>query len=294
MSKPASVPTSQTGPTDVSDGLSIAANGKLKVVAAENFYGEVVQAVGGDRVAVQSVINNPVIDPHNYEPTPDAAKVVSEAQMIIYNGIGYDDWMGKLINTSSTPKTVIRVAEDVAGKKAGDNEHVWYDPETMGKLAEVLANQLAKLDPEQASAFRQRAENYKVTLKPLADLEKKLKQATPASVDVTEPVFDYMLQALNFQIQNPRFAKAIEEETDPAPADVARVQDDLKGRKIKFLVKNSQTDSPITADLVNLAKANDIPVVEVTETEPVGKNYVQWMTEQLNQVASALDMHNVK
>src|SRR5208337_4828559 len=69
---------------------------KIKVVAAEDFYGEVAQAVGGDRVVVTSILNDPNVDPHEYEPTADASKAVADAQVVVYTGIGYDDWVDRL------------------------------------------------------------------------------------------------------------------------------------------------------------------------------------------------------
>jgi zinc/manganese transport system substrate-binding protein len=100
-------------------------SGKIKIVAAENFYGEVAQAVGGDLVEVTSLLTSPDMDPHDFEPTPQASKNVDAAKIVIYNGIGYDEWMTKIIAASSDAKnkTVIAVSSDVMGKKAGDNEH---------------------------------------------------------------------------------------------------------------------------------------------------------------------------
>lgn len=264
------------------------ATGKIHIVAAEQFYGEVAQAVGGERVDVRSIISGPDADPHDFDPTPDTSKAVDGAQVVIYNGLGYDDWMEKLIKASSDKgKTVIRVGEDVAGKKDGDNEHVWYEPGTMPKLAAAIADKLAALDPPHADDYRNQAKQYEATLAPLNDLVARLKQPSPSPVAVSEPVFDYMLNALNFTVTNPKFAKAVEEETDPAPADLARLTDDIKNKKIRFFVRNVQTESPQVKNVAELAQANQIPIIEVTETQPAGKTYVEWMTGQLSQVEKA-------
>lgn len=262
---------------------------KIKAVAAENFYGEVIQAVGGDSVEVTSVLNNPNIDPHAYEPTTDAAKAVSDAQVIIYTGIGYDEWMDKLIkaNSSEIPKVVINVGEDLLGKKDGDNPHIWYDPTTMPKLATRVADELAKLNPSQDQAYHQKALDYIASLQPINDKIQKIQQ-TSASIAVSEPVFDYMAAALNLSISDPKFAKAIEEGTDPAPRDVANLQNNIEGKEIKLFIYNIQTQSPTVENIVKLANSAGIPVVEVTETEPTGKNYLQWMTDQLDEVGKAL------
>jgi zinc/manganese transport system substrate-binding protein len=230
------------------------------------------------------------MDPHDYEPTPDASKAIDGAKVVIFNGIGYDEWSQKLIDASgdATNKTVIRVASDVMGRQDGDNEHVWYNPETMPKYADYLAEQLGKLDPEHKDDFAKQAEAYKATLAPFTDEVASLQQTSPLPIAVSEPVFDYMAEALNLQVTDEKFELAAEEETDPAPADVAKLQDDIKNNKIKFFVNNIQASSQTVQNLVDLAKQSGVPVVEVTETLPSGKTYLQWMTDQLNQIQDAL------
>jgi zinc/manganese transport system substrate-binding protein len=263
--------------------------GKIKVVAAENFYGEVAQAIGGDRVDVTTILKNDV-DPHDYEPTIETSKLVNDGQVIIYNGAGYDEWIDKVLiaGSSTNSKSIVKVAEDIMGKKEGDNEHVWYDPSTMPKLADQIADNLAKLDPTQKEAYHQRAQAYITSLNPLKERVEKLKQASATEIDVSEPIFDYMAEALNLKINDSRFAKAVDEGTDPSPADYAALQNDFKEKKVKLFVQNIQNSSPTVDNLIQLAHANGIPVVQLTETEPKGKNYVQWMTDQLDQVAQAL------
>jgi zinc/manganese transport system substrate-binding protein len=265
------------------------AAGKIRIAAAEPLYGEVAQAVGGERAEVKSLISGAEADPHDYDPTPEAAKAVESAQLVIYNGLGYDDWMKKLLNASrDNRKKVIVVGTDVAGKKSGDNEHVWYDPGTMPKLAEAVAARLSELDPPHADEYRQNARRYIDSLAPLNELIARLKQPAPAPVAVSEPVFDYLLQALNMTVTNGKFAKAVEEETDPAPGDVARLTDDIANKNIRLFFRNVQTDSPLIRQFAERAKQNGIPVVEVTEFQPAGKSYVQWMTDQLLQVEKAI------
>jgi zinc/manganese transport system substrate-binding protein len=279
-----------TGRPDAPDSARTAFSadsGKIRIVAAESFYGEAAEAIGGDRVEVVSLVNGQKADPHDFDPPASASRAVHNAALVIYNGIGYDDWMAKLIQASGT-KSVIRVAEDVLGKQAGDNEHVWMHPDTMAAFANAFADRLSELDPGNTSSYRERAADYIKTLAPIHDLIGKIKQPASVDVDVSEPVFDYMLQALNFRILNPAFAKALEDETDPAPADLAQTMDDLKLKRIKLFVKNKQTDSPIVTTLTQLAQQNDVPVIEVTETAPPGQSYVEWISSTLRQISVAL------
>ena len=137
-------------------------NQKIQVVATVDFYGEVAKAVGGDQVSVQSIIDNPAIDPHDYEPTTKVGKQVATANLIVASGIGYDGWMDKLVKSESKSKQYLRVADDLMGKHEGDNEHIWYDPRTMPKLANALADKFAKQDPSKKAIFKANAKKFMI------------------------------------------------------------------------------------------------------------------------------------
>ena len=72
----------------------------IPVVAAENFYGDVVQQLGGDRVQVTSILSNPDEDPHLFEASPKTARALQHAALVVYNGADYDPWMDKLLAVS--------------------------------------------------------------------------------------------------------------------------------------------------------------------------------------------------
>src|SRR5437879_3446528 len=115
-----------------------AADGKIAVVAAENFYGDIAKQIGGDRVEVISILSNPDQDPHLFETTPGIVRQVADARIVILNGADYDPWMDKLIAAAPRPgRLVINVAALTAAK-AGGNPHLWYDPATMPRAAMAL------------------------------------------------------------------------------------------------------------------------------------------------------------
>ena len=99
-------------------------------------------------------------------------------------------------------------------------------------------------------------------------------------VDVSEPVFDYALENLGYQINDQHFEKAVEDDSDPSPKDIQQIQDDITNHRIAFFVNNSQESDKTVENLVKLAKENNVPVLNVTESEPDGEDYVSWMTKQ--------------
>ena len=111
---------------------------KLNVVSTLDFYGETAKAVLGKNGTVTSLIDNPNIDPHDFEATTKTAKQTANADVIIRNGAGYDDWIKKLSDKKSIS------AARLMNVKDGQNEHLWYNPETMSRLADELVNVFSK------------------------------------------------------------------------------------------------------------------------------------------------------
>ncbi|APU45683.1 zinc ABC transporter solute-binding protein [Limosilactobacillus fermentum] len=255
----------------------------IRVVTSLNFYGEVAKAVAGDHGTVTSFINSSAVEPHEFQPTTKQAKQVAIANVAIENGLGYDAWMSKMVKADSKNKiTLINVGEQVAKEKDGANEHVWYRPATMSALATTLAKQFSKLDPDHKADYEKNAKAYQAKLQKLDKVIAQAKQNVGDNrlVDVSEPVFDYALENLGYQINDQHFEKAVEDDSDPSPKDIQQIQDDITNHRITFFVNNSQESGKTVENLVKLAKENNVPVLNVTESEPDGEDYVSWMTKQ--------------
>ncbi|MBU6508480.1 MAG: zinc ABC transporter substrate-binding protein [Alphaproteobacteria bacterium] len=270
-------------------GAPALAAGPIPIVAAENFYGDVAQQIGGADVRVTSVLSNPDQDPHLFEASPSVARAISAARFVIYSGIDYDPWMAKLLGAARGSDRTVIVAAELVGKKTGDNPHIWYDPNTMLTLAKVLADDLSAADSAHRSDYQARLVRFQQSMKPIqarvAALHERL-AGTP--VTATEPVFGYMFDALDMQVRNQSFQLAVMNNTEPSASDVAAFESDLKTHKVKLLVYNSQASDPIAERMMKLAKASHVPVVGAAETEPPGKTYQHWMASELDAVDRAL------
>ncbi len=266
-----------------------AADGKLNVVAAENFYGDVVRQIGGDDVTVASIMSNPDQDPHLFETTPSTVREIAAAQVVILNGADYDPWMDKLLKASPKAGRSAIVVADLLGKKAGDNPHLWYDPGTMPAAAKALADAFAKADPVHKDGYAARLKTFLASLKPInakiATIRGKF-AGTP--VTASEPVFGYMAAALGLKMHNESFQLSIMNNTEPSAHDVAAFENDLKGHKVRVMFYNKQASDKAVQRLVNIAHAAKIPVVGVTETAPPNLFYQKWMLTQLSETEKAL------
>jgi zinc/manganese transport system substrate-binding protein len=266
-----------------------AADGRIDVVAAENFYGGVAQEIGGDRVSVTSILNNPDQDPHLFEVSPAIIRQIAAAQVVIYNGADYDPWIEKLLKVTARPGRVAIVAADLMNKKAGDNPHLWYDPATMPAVASALAAALAAADPAHKDGYAARLRTFLASLAPLNDKIAAIRgkyASTP--VTASEPVFGPMADALALTMANERFQLAIMNDTEPSARDVAAFERDLKTHKVRVLFYNKQAANKVVQHLVDLARAANVAVVGVTEIAPSGVSYRDWMLMQLDETQRAL------
>ncbi|MDN7716313.1 metal ABC transporter solute-binding protein [Burkholderia gladioli] len=273
-------------------GPAAAQTAKLQVVAAENFYGDVIKQIGGANVSVTSILSNPDQDPHLFEASPKTARALQHANLVVYNGADYDPWMGKLLAASknATRKTI--VVADLVGKKPGDNPHLWYDPATMPAAALAISAALGAADPSHKADYDANLAGFLASLKPIdAKVAALRAQYKGVPVTATEPVFGYMSDAIGLEMRNLRFQLATMNDTEASATDIAAFENDLRKRQVKVLIYNSQAEEPMTKRMLKIAKDASVPTVSVTETQPAGKTFQQWMLAQLDALGAALGRH---
>ncbi|MFE9551960.1 metal ABC transporter solute-binding protein, Zn/Mn family [Streptomyces sp. NPDC006692] len=265
---------------------------KLRVVAAENFWGSIAQQLGGDHADVKSVIDNPDADPHDYEPTAADGRTVASAQYTIVNGIGYDAWADKLLSANpGSGRTDLKVG-DLVGLKPGGNPHRWYSPDDVHKVVAKIIGDYKKLDPADAPYFDAQQKRYEgQTLAPydklVADIKAKYAN-TP--IGASESIVTPLAEGLGLTMLTPEsFLDAISEGSDPTAKDKSAIDQQIKNKQIKVYVYNSQNSTPDVAAQVKAAKAQGIPVATVTETlTPVGASFQDWQVRQLTGIEQAL------
>src|SRR5580704_14102148 len=261
----------------------------VKVVAAENFYGDLASQIGGANVAVTSILSNPDDDPHLFEASPDTAKALTEAKVVIVNGVDYDPWMEKLVSAHKAPGRKEILVSALVGHKTGDNPHLWYDPASMKAAGKALVADLIAVDPPHRADYEQGEAKFLDSLKPLDEKIAAMRKSFAGQpVTASEPVFGYQAGLIGLKVHNEKYALAIMNNAEPTPSEVEGFENDLKGKKVKAMLYNAQASEPAVAKLVQLAKDNGIPVVGVSETEPPNSTYQAWMLGQLDALDKAL------
>jgi zinc/manganese transport system substrate-binding protein len=264
----------------------------INAIGAENEYANVLGQIGGKYVHVSSILNNPNTDPHTFESSPSVAREVSGAELIVQNGVGYDTFMNKIESASSNSHRKVIVAQNVLGLPANTaNPHLWYDPRTMPAVAKVMASDLSALEPAHASYFESNLAKFNASLTPLhqAIAAFRAKHAgTP--VAVTEPVADYLLQAMGTDVLTPfRFQADIMNGVDPAPQDITLENGFFTQHKVKVFCYNQQVVDALTTSIRQTALKAGVPVVGVYETMPTpGYDFQTWMLAELNAITKAI------
>ncbi|MFE4468266.1 metal ABC transporter solute-binding protein, Zn/Mn family [Leifsonia sp. NPDC056824] len=272
---------------------SAADDGKVRVVASTNVYGDIASTIAGNAVEVTALMSDPAQDPHSFEASAQSQLAVSKADILIENGGGYDDFMNTLRTGSKNTKATVLNVVDVSGRNAGGgelNEHVWYDFPTIQKFTTALTDALSKADPAQKATFAKNAAAFSGKLAALQAREAELKaQYAGEGVAITEPVPLYLLEASGLVNKTPeKFSAAIEAGTDVSPLVLQQTLALFSGHRVRLLAYNEQTSGPETDRVRAAAAAAGIPVVPVTETLPKGKDYVSWMNANLDAVGAAL------
>ncbi len=269
-----------------------AAGGLIDAVGAENEYANVIEQIGGRYVKTTAIMSNPNTDPHTFEASPSVAETVSAAQLIVQNGVGYDDFMEKIESASPSSSRKVIVVQNLLGLPTSTpNPHLWYKPQTMPAVAMALVKDLSALDPAHASYFQENAKKFDQSLKPWYAAIARFRAAYPKTpVATTEPVGDYMLEAAGATNMTPfAFQLNIMNGTDPAPQDVTLQQSLLSQGKVKVFLYNQQVTDTLTQSFLKLAAEHHVPVVGVYETMPVpGYDYQSWMLAEVKALEKAL------
>ena len=277
----------------VGHGGAIAASpGTINAVGVENQYADVIAQIGGMYVRVSAIETDPNTDPHSFEVSPRVATQIASASLIVKNGVGYDSWADKILAAApNADRKVIDVQQLLNLPDSTPNPHLWYDPKTMPAVAKAVADALSALEPAEAEYFEANAKAFDASLEPWFAAIASFKASYGATpVAATEPVADYLLEAMGCNIATPfSFQAAIMNGTDPSPQDVTTQNNLLSQGLVKVLVYNQQVTDPLTQSLLNLAKKNGIPVVGVYETMPApGYNYQSWMLAEVASLRKAV------
>ncbi|WP_026551127.1 zinc ABC transporter substrate-binding protein [Arthrobacter sp. H20] len=291
------------------------AGDSIQVVASTNVYGDIAETIGGDGVSVTSIVDSLAQDPHSYEATVQDKLAVSEADLVIENGGGYDPFLHNLADEVEMDHDFMISAVSIAGYDEGEseeehaehegeseeehaehahgsfNEHVWYDLEAMGAVAGAIGDKLSEIDPENAETYSANVGEFNDGIAALTDrLAAMSADSDGETVAITEPVPVYLLEAAGLENITPGdYSEAIEEGSDVSVAVLNEMMTLMEDESLAFLAYNEQTESPQTQAVRDAADAAGVEIVNFTETVPDGEDFLTWMTSNVDGIESVLN-----
>jgi zinc/manganese transport system substrate-binding protein len=271
---------------------SASGSGTINAIGAENEYANVLSQIGGRYVHVSSILNNPNTDPHTFEASPSVASEVSAATLIVQNGVGYDTFMNKIEAASPNAERKVIVVQNLLGLPDNTpNPHLWYNPKTMPAAAKAMAADLSALQPSHKAYFAANLAKFDASLTPWFNAIAQFKATYAGTpVAVTEPVADYMLQAMGMNIRTPFVFQAdIMNGVDPSPQDISLENGFFTGHQVKVFCYNQQVVDALTTSIRMTALREGVPVVGVYETMPTpGYDYQTWMLAEIHAIEKAV------
>ena len=305
------------------------ATAKLKIVASTSVWGSVIEAIGGDKVRVSSIVSNPNQDPHSFEASVRDQAAINSADLIFVTGNGYDGFMDKLVTASGQPASHVvalapndKTVKPLYGHTVSD-PHVWYDFDIAARAADDITAQLSRADDLHAEGF---AEGNKTFQAGLVALEKRLEKASYrytcgtaqmpnspacknlAQTSILQPESVGLRLIKKFVVDlTPQSARqAVMNGSDISVQDMALMKTMFFGETVNgslgfaantpvnWLVLNSQQSGAQLNQLTSWAKqAVMTRIVTFSETLPAEKTYLTWMADNVAQIEAIRDQEPV-
>lgn len=260
----------------VATNSKASAHGTLNLVAVENTWGDLAAQIAEPDMSVTALLASPTVDPHLYAPSTDDARQLADATLVVMNGAGYDTWASKLTDAAGLPAERIIRADSWPGWHTGGNPHLWFDTRAVADFVTRLQAACAQADPAHASAYAQRSQ---AVLESIAQLNAQIAairtRVAGRTVGATEPLFDPLAEQMGLDMKEQAFQTAIMNGVEPAPADIARFENDLSTHSLHLLAYNEQMIEPAVMPLLMKADTLGIPSLALTEMLPATLPYGQ-------------------
>jgi zinc/manganese transport system substrate-binding protein/manganese/iron transport system substrate-binding protein len=230
--------------------------GAIKVVTTTTVFADIVRAVGGSRTDVRSIIP-PGVGPEDYEPKPDDARSLADAQLIVSNGVGLDDFLDRLLSSGSggtTPRLVLGEGIPPITIDGAPNPHFWLDPTLVksGYLPKIVTA-LSALAPADAPTFQANAATYGTQLDALdAELKAKVDTIPAANRKLVtfHDAFPYFARHFGFELVGVVVANVGQE---PNAAELAALVAKVKAAGVKAVFSEAQFNPKLAQTLADEA-----------------------------------------
>jgi zinc/manganese transport system substrate-binding protein len=280
---------------------------RLPVVATFSVVGDLVRQVGGESIALQTLVG-PDGDAHVFEPTPADAKALANATLIFENGLGFEPWLDKLYTASRSKAKRVSLGEGLPGLATGADAqarpdaraqsevdpHVWHDVSQTIRMVQRIREALCAADPAQAAAYTAAAERYVAELQELEAWIFERVQALPATrraLVTAHDTFGYFARRYGFQVVYAVLPGFSTETSDPSGAETAALVTMLKAAGIPAIFPENTHRSPLVERVATAAGVRLAPPLYTDALGPrgsPGETYAQMMRANVTTIVEAL------
>ena len=281
-------------------GAQTDAADKVPVTASFSILGDLVHAVGGERVTVTTLVG-PNNDAHAFEPKPQDAKALLNSRLLVTNGLGFEPWADKLARSANYKGEVVVASRDVktrqvsdAKKHAGHSDtdpHAWQNPNNVVLYVRNIATGLARVDPGGSALYQANAEGYVKELVALDTWAKEQFAAIPEDkrkVITSHDAFGYFAAQYGVQFLAPQGGNT---NAEPSARQVAQLIAQIKREKIRAVFVENMSNPKLLSQLskdAGTAPGASLYVDALSTSGQSGASYLQMMRHNITQLVAGM------
>ncbi len=228
--------------------LAAAPDKKPLIVASFSILADIAANVGGELVDVRSLVP-PDTDAHSWNPSPEDAKTLGKADIIVVNGLNFEGWINRLAKASGTKAGIISASDGIASAKTANDPHAWQNPANVLVYVENIAEAIADRYPELAPQIRKNADLYAAKIEDTDRYIKKIFEDAPEAgrkIVTNHDAFAYFGQAYGVKFLA---ASGMSNESEPSAASMAKLLRQIKKEGVKTVFIENMSD-PRLADRI--------------------------------------------
>jgi zinc/manganese transport system substrate-binding protein len=280
---------------------------KLPVIASFSILGDITRIIGGDRIALTTLVQ-PGSDAHVYAPTPADARAVAEAKLVISNGLKYEGWMKRIMQASASKAVLVEAATGVKGRvekdspghgaknmnghdHAGLDPHAWQSVANVKLYAATIRDALIASDAAGKASYEASASRYLVELDTLEAEIRAVVARIPADrrkVITSHDAFGYFQQAYGIQFIAPR---GVSTEAEASAKDVARIIQQIKREKIAAVFLENISDQRLIQQIAKESGAmigGTLFSDALSRADGPAPTYIRMMRHNISMISEAL------
>lgn len=273
---------------------------KLPVTTSFSILGDLVRVVGGDRVAVTTLVG-PDEDAHTFEPKPAHAKAILNARLLVTNGLGFEPWMNKLANSAGYKGSKAVASTGVTNRMMADEQghaepdpHAWQNPNNVVLYVRNIAAALSAIDASGASIYQANALAYSKELQTLDNWSKAQFDAIPITrrkVITSHDAFGYFAAHYKVKFLAPQ---GVSTDAEPSAKGVAQLITQMKREKIRAVFVENMSNPKLIAQLSKDAGATlgaSLYADALSTADQPGATYLQMMRHNVTQLVAGMRLN---